>query len=222
MRTNGGCALPCWWGIIPGETRWKEAEHFLRPFTIIMPLGSSKVETSGEIKSYSIYEIQSSMLQDRTISLSWISKIEGMVTHIDVNSSVTTASFQLNQLLTDYGPPEQVYIRTISNTPGMYLPFDLILFYPEQRILAHYLFESQLIAETLRACPKRQGPEELWVWSQDEDLIQRRGIQELVFGQMTRKMKPLDEATDLDIPRFYEIYRDPTTWECFETPAGLW
>jgi len=26
VRTNGGCDLPCWWGITPGETSWDEAQ----------------------------------------------------------------------------------------------------------------------------------------------------------------------------------------------------
>ena len=26
LQTNGGCELPCWWGIIPGKTSWKEMQ----------------------------------------------------------------------------------------------------------------------------------------------------------------------------------------------------
>ena len=31
IRTNGGCEFPCWWGLVPGETTWWEAEAFLKP-----------------------------------------------------------------------------------------------------------------------------------------------------------------------------------------------
>ena len=27
LATNGGCELPCWWGITPGATSWQEAKH---------------------------------------------------------------------------------------------------------------------------------------------------------------------------------------------------
>jgi hypothetical protein len=32
LETNGGCELPCWWGITPNETAWPETLHFLRPY----------------------------------------------------------------------------------------------------------------------------------------------------------------------------------------------
>lgn len=28
LKTNAGCRFPCWWGIMPGETLWLEAERF--------------------------------------------------------------------------------------------------------------------------------------------------------------------------------------------------
>ena len=32
--SNYGCALPCWWGIVPGETKWQAVEDFLGPLAI--------------------------------------------------------------------------------------------------------------------------------------------------------------------------------------------
>lgn len=32
LYTNAGCRLPCWWGIIPGETSWTSARRFLQAF----------------------------------------------------------------------------------------------------------------------------------------------------------------------------------------------
>ena len=29
---NGGCELPCWWGITPGETTWQSTQQFLASF----------------------------------------------------------------------------------------------------------------------------------------------------------------------------------------------
>ncbi len=28
-KTNGNCELPCWWGIVPGETEWQTAKLLL-------------------------------------------------------------------------------------------------------------------------------------------------------------------------------------------------
>ena len=30
-ETNGGCEMPCWWGIVPGETPWETALELLLP-----------------------------------------------------------------------------------------------------------------------------------------------------------------------------------------------
>jgi hypothetical protein len=29
LENNGGCKLPCWWGITPGKTTWAEARQIL-------------------------------------------------------------------------------------------------------------------------------------------------------------------------------------------------
>ncbi|HSG43771.1 MAG TPA: hypothetical protein VLA72_11500 [Anaerolineales bacterium] len=31
LETNGGCELPCWWGIAPNYIPWFEVVHFLPP-----------------------------------------------------------------------------------------------------------------------------------------------------------------------------------------------
>src|SRR3990172_6047576 len=33
IMTNGGCGLPCVWGLTPGETTWRDAEAILLTFS---------------------------------------------------------------------------------------------------------------------------------------------------------------------------------------------
>jgi hypothetical protein len=35
LENNAGCRLPCWWGIIPGQTKGIEAQRFLETFTLV-------------------------------------------------------------------------------------------------------------------------------------------------------------------------------------------
>jgi len=61
MQTNGGCQLPCWWGITPGETTIQEAQehlHELLPDTycgknndgqIICSLSNSSMFEMGQV-----------------------------------------------------------------------------------------------------------------------------------------------------------------------------
>ncbi|MFT3893686.1 MAG: hypothetical protein QM730_18815 [Anaerolineales bacterium] len=34
-KDNGGCDLPCWWGIVPGETTWEQTKQLLGPLGIM-------------------------------------------------------------------------------------------------------------------------------------------------------------------------------------------
>jgi hypothetical protein len=41
IATNGGCFLPCWWGITPGVTSWDDANHFLLQFNPVITSSAS-------------------------------------------------------------------------------------------------------------------------------------------------------------------------------------
>jgi hypothetical protein len=46
LATNGGCELPCWWGITPGVTRWEDAQRlflFLQQEHLFLVLGCCRV-----------------------------------------------------------------------------------------------------------------------------------------------------------------------------------
>lgn len=32
LETNGECELPCWWGIVPGSSRWEQTVPYIRTF----------------------------------------------------------------------------------------------------------------------------------------------------------------------------------------------
>ncbi len=48
-ETNGGCALPCLWGIEPGKTRWIDADPFLRSFVGSLSREPRDPDYSGRI-----------------------------------------------------------------------------------------------------------------------------------------------------------------------------
>ena len=52
LKTNGGCELPCWWGIIPGKTAWPEALHFLTPIIVEVGQGGSAYFYSNGERHY--------------------------------------------------------------------------------------------------------------------------------------------------------------------------
>lgn len=53
LTQNGGCSLPCLWGIVPGKTSWQEAATLLSPF-VYNPRGlHNAVDLPPEFKYYS-------------------------------------------------------------------------------------------------------------------------------------------------------------------------
>ena len=58
LQNNGGCRLPCWWGITPGQTDWNTARQFLDTFVIdIKQSWEEKGEEQGSPTSRASYDI---------------------------------------------------------------------------------------------------------------------------------------------------------------------
>ncbi|HSO27674.1 MAG TPA: hypothetical protein VLS48_06360, partial [Anaerolineales bacterium] len=49
MKTNGGCRLPCWWGLTPVQTDWHEAEAFLASMVVEFYIIENKDYTYAEV-----------------------------------------------------------------------------------------------------------------------------------------------------------------------------
>jgi hypothetical protein len=215
LETNGGCRLPCWWGITPGETSWDEARHFLQTFsTKILANRKASSQTDGVYTLYFPHPKYGESFVHIVVE-------KGLVDILNPFWKMNTPTFQLDRILSEYGKPDEVYIKTVPNAPADHVPFNLILYYTEQRILAKYDYRGDPRDELIQACPEREGPE-LFTWSSAEDFIDEIGLQEVVIGPDSHPMKPIGEVTDLDIQQLYDRYKVLSNWECFETPKALW
>ena len=220
LKNNGDCRLPCWWGIIPGETSWLEARQFLATFATRIGQGDSGIimeeGISYQVTNYSVaFDIEGGLRGGGAL----FSIRNGIISFIDITPSSTVQSFQLHQLLSDYGKPDKVFIETYQNTPGLGLPFQLVLFYPGQRIQAFYEYTAQKAGDVLIGCPQPVGPI-LSVWGPykaltDKDLITSGPDNPQPF-------KLLEEVTDMSIDAFYQAFQNPESKICIETPADLW
>jgi hypothetical protein len=150
LETNGGCELPCWWGIRPGKTTWKEAYDFLQPLAWLVDIQQiPKVYPNLLfVDFYFAIDDQPTLmnshrvrlaLEKDTLSIAWIqggNRNEGLVS-----------------LMKKYGVPQEVwvYITGIPGTGPIY--YEIGLFFPLLGILAASYQEAELI--------KRDGEE--WV-----------------------------------------------------------
>lgn len=222
LRKENSCLLPCWWGITPGETSWNDVYQFLSP------LGTRVVEEAPRIickENQCVQVVRFSVdfdPGDRTGAWASIIMHDGIVEKMNFNQKATGYRYRLNQLLSESGMPDKVYIRTFTSMPdGSPPPFTVVVYYSEKGILARYEFVARKIGDKLMGCPIPVGP---WlnVWVADVDLSEETINEWVLVSDPTSLFKPLEEATNMDIELFYKTFRESLDQDCIETPQELW
>jgi hypothetical protein len=203
IATNGGCRLPCWWGITPGETTWEEARTFLETFaTQILTL------------SKDVYGVTYNNLPE-SVSRGAV----GATITVDngtVQSIRSDINFPLSETLETYGQPSEVWIKVDPQSINPEAPFTIVLFYPEQGILAGYQGTAKK-GTILRFCPEKIIDYTLWfLWDPSLDLIFAGAANEVLIN---RPFFNLEDKTNMDFKTFYDTYKDPENASiCFEMP----
>ncbi len=224
LENNGGCRLPCWWGIVPGQTDWNTARHFLETFvTNIEQGGEGQMMKNG----VPVYVTNYGISYEGDIKGGFLIDIEGeIVAGFETGWDRTQKRYHLQRLLTDYGPPDEIFVgaQRYSST-GDPPPFYILLNYKDENFLANYEMDRKLIGEKLAGCPQLINPV-LWLWSPDEkwtpDEIYGVVYGDTIPGAPKHPLLSLKEATGMDIVTFTAIFKDPASKDCIETPAELW
>ena len=221
LRTNGGCRLPCWWGITPGETTWEDARSILFPLAFKIHDGQSKSDEfrAGLGTRYGTYEGKpTGFNQDYTIK-------DGIVQAIQIQLPYIVPSPKPKDILANYGIPDDVYLG------GQYAPemlttqsFWFYIYYTKQRIFVEYIPEGQPIQlqppnGLLSACFSKIDYAELHVWGPDYSFDSTR---DLIFKNSGVSPLPLKDVTNLTVEQFYKKFIDPNEAPCIETPAEHW
>jgi hypothetical protein len=222
-ENNGGCKLPCWWGIVPGESSWSRTRNFLASLseTISPP---SAHDFFGKAKGYSIYFPIDTKSGNR-LSLGIVEQ-DDLIKFIraGVNEEIERANnstkYFMHSLLEEYGTPDQIYLYTQPNTPENIFPFSVILFYTDQRFALVYIEDGIPQGDQMRACFKNN----MGVLSWAPDTISE--LDDLTKAGMSpedlHQYRPLHEVTELDVTSFYETFKDPSVPFCLETPTEIW
>ncbi|MCG2786850.1 MAG: hypothetical protein L6461_17300 [Anaerolineae bacterium] len=220
LQTNGGCELPCWWGIVPGETRWEDAELFLSRFTLRIEDDWEETKKGADGQSHQIKNFVVYMDIDQPDpGLFGIRIKDEFVTGIYVSRPLTKPHFSLRKLLNNQGVPSKIFIFTHSNVMEPPTPFDLILYYQEQRLLIIYTTLVYKENEQITACLDDVGPTIAVV--SDEEALTDQQVQEFFIGPDPRGILSIEDALGITTDVFYETYRDSETI-CLTTPANIW
>jgi len=224
---NGGCALPCWWGIEPGKTTWEEALTILSPLAMrifpprIIP-NTAYLPTPPEIAYDILIPVPRDIFPVRlghryVVQKDIVQKIEVEIGNVD--------SYRLSEMLNDLGQPHEVWISTYSKKHERSLPFTIVLYYPDQAVLVRFAGEAEVDGDFVVSCPQEYPVLALVLWSVDK---QYKSFEAAVND--TLRLGPsrdwnyqrLEDVTDMNPASFFETFKVPETTACIKSKAEHW
>lgn len=218
LEKNAGCALPCWWGITPGTTTIADIQAILEPF---LGLAISKVryefsDSGGHLLMRPLPNglkvgIQY-LARDGIVSMIYISteviNDAGSIIYGDTEYVKIMSSYTLEGIMSKYGKPDRVMIRSFSYLTAYNQPTRVLLYYPEKGIVAQYLSPNSL---------RQNGDQIHNLICPVEDVISLRlfdpasGMelaQVLSIDDNFSKYKDIADSTNMDIDTFFNSYQE--------------
>ncbi|MBC7876970.1 MAG: hypothetical protein H7Y59_07340 [Anaerolineales bacterium] len=235
LENNGGCALPCWWGITPNKTAWTEALYYLSPYIFQLENGSTDAYTeNGKRHTYTNFQFLYNILDEATPSRIVLGVRDDIVIGMSIYPPGTEHKYQLHQLLALLGPPKQILISAQQSSPIPELPPTvLVLDYSEIGIWASYGYLPTQVGENLSICPHTLGAGNyeitygnvsgrLELFDPKMEGSERMPIEKYanMVGGFTAKK--LEDVTNMNIETFYNTFIDSESGVCLETRADLW
>ena len=223
LKNNGGCRLPCWWGMVPGKSSWRDDSHFLETFVDSIQLqDETQFERNGQNIEQAYYIVRFSMGGNTIDGFSLIVD-NGTIAEIFTGPPVTQPAYRLDQILTSFGSPDEIYIKTYRYTSiGGPPPFDILLTYNLKHFWVWYILDGEIKENVIRACPQTIGPY-LLLGSADsnwkiEDYLGYAPIPSNLY----RMPLTVSEATGMGLKEFTEIFKEANNQKCIETSVDLW
>jgi len=222
LRTNGNCRLPCWFGVVPGVTTWSEARRIFEPFATIEDNWRTKVMVQGEYQILSDHSVIFQVPGEERESGGSISDQGGIVATIFVGpNAARNGGFVFSRLLSEYGKPDQVHLDIVAHVPEPGIPFDLILYYPEQNILLYYQLEGDNDGGSLCVDLKGASPR-MFFWSDESNWEVPYDELPLWAAFGDRFPVEIEKVTDYSVESFYETFKDPNASQILCSDVSHW
>lgn len=230
FETNGGCQLPCFWGIAPGETDWKTADQILRPLADEITLFGLPDPFTAEVRLGNIDPDERRRF--------YFSVEDGVVRDFSGRASLLPF-YAPASILAKYGPPAEVYLVAGGDYSSGTIPFSVTLFYPQHGFWLLYGTDGVRVDDHYNGCffeynnpppenispylPEFSAAPYFAAWEPGEVKFISEGpesARQLMGG--FESPPTLVDTTTYDIESFTETFSDPTVPLCLETPAEFW
>ncbi len=239
LAANGGCSLPCVWGITPGVSSLADAEAVLRPMGSIAsyPYSESASSTAIEVvypeSGLGVYARVTALAEGATNRVEEIrfglralrssqGSFQGVYDSPDLMHRMQY--YMASGILDRYGAPEKVLISTQSRPSGHesgVTDFSLLLLYPDLGMLVRYSTTMAPVGEDIRGCFTSPDAE-FWLYPSGRSKGFMQALEDTFWTQFAPgRFKTLQSATSLSVEGFYQAFREPAT-HCIVSPADLW
>jgi hypothetical protein len=222
LQVNDDCLFPCWWGATPAETTWQEFEPFLARFaTEIINLES--IRPNNPLETYEVHINVPMEISPTDQLILFYTTRNGVIENIEIELG-NSPTYSLPELLTQYGPPSDVWLSSYSHSRDNNLPFRTILFYLDQGFMVTYFDNAEEKSDNIVGCPQQSDNQFIraWLWYPESEIVIEDVFNKSSLIDQTQAYLPLEAATNIDLEDFYEIFKEANNTSCIETPADLW
>ena len=238
--TNGGCRLPCLWGLTPGSTSMDTVYAFVRQFGDVQSedvyVDEDEFEDVGGFAlayrknrihtwirfSYYISEdggpeqlvLHAFAVEEVDADLPWEA---GVMPLYDETIPRQFPYYSLPSILTNYGMPDQVFLvvgRDIIDRPYAWQPMILTVYYAEGNFFIEYEFTRYSQGDQYYGCPRQSR---VRVSAGEAGSPPYKSFQKLLTSGYA-----LENVTSMTLEEFYSIFTVPDNTACVYTPMSLW
>lgn len=224
------CMLPCWAGLVPGVSRWQDAQWVLGDtvrFDFILESHECEDRVCDRLIWAAITrpEIRGAVRANADEDIVYLLRVSSFLDQ-------EIPEYRIGQMLNSYGVPDQIYLYTSTFVAEFLgeteVAIDVILVYRSQHFMIRYLQLGTLDAETVVSCGnvietdlviyKDKPNVRADVWSPEHIILLYYGDGERAVG---KRLRTLEESTGMSTQDFAAIFESDGR-DCFETPVGLW
>lgn len=245
LKDNGGCKLPCFWGITPGKSLPQELKNVLSPFTGIAT-SNYLDSTSGslylvypkdhvEIKIniyYSADDLSKPLKVIKVSTESVVLQNGARIRDFNAREYIELLNkFSAKNIISEYGIPSDTLIRAdiieqdYTPSPANDVSketFSITWLYPDQGIFIRYTSLGERSGNEISGCLDKSFFE-LWLLSPDNSLSYQEilsAYDETWEGNWSYS-KTIEEAMQISKDEFYEILGN-SKFGCISTPLNIW
>lgn len=219
LTENAGCSIPCWWGIVPGETRWDVARQSLSQFASVWAGGSgNRLGLDGQVHFVESWSARYAVPGETSTGITNFGIRDGVVQSIHVGPIGTHLRYRLSQLLVQMGEPDTVRVWGDQIGDGTW-PFSVLIYFSDEGVLAEFDLRPKETESYLFGCVTHFARPSL-------HLVDPAGPYHVadpeLLGDSIDKALPLSDATGVDVAEFYQTYKSDEAEFCLRTPTVLW